>query len=93
MTTFCTYPEPTPFSDWPDCKLELHCCKGTVVVPVRLLAARHGDLTFARVLSRLRCDRCGDRPAEVYLCAGHRRHSGGASADWVIELLRAGDGV
>ena len=24
-------------SDWPDCCLELHCCRGATVYPVRLL--------------------------------------------------------
>ncbi len=33
--------------DWPDCLLELHCCKGKTVYPVRLLAERSGNLTFA----------------------------------------------
>jgi len=75
--------------EWPDCRLELQCCKGTVLVPVRLLATQFRDATFGQVLPRLRCDRCGKKPAEIYLCAGHRRHQGGAPADWAIELTLA----
>jgi hypothetical protein len=84
---------PPPFrlghrlSDWPACGLELHCCKGVVIWPVRLLATKHGDLTFGQVIARLRCERCGGRPAQVYLCAGHRVHVSGAAADWAIELV------
>jgi hypothetical protein len=73
-------------SDWPDCQLELQCCKGTTIVPVRMLANSHADRTFAEVLSRLRCQKCGKSPAPVYLCAGHRESSGGAPADWAVEL-------
>ena len=84
---------PPPFrphqrlSDWPGCILELHCCKGTTRYPVRLLASRHGDCTFAQVLGRLRCGQCHNKPAPVYLCAGHREHAGGAPPDWAIELV------
>jgi hypothetical protein len=86
---------PPPFrldhhlSDWPECRLELQCCKGTMIFPVRLLAQRHGNRTFAGVLARLRCDRCGGRPAPVYLCAGHRQHNWGGAPDWAIELVPA----
>ena len=44
---------PPPFrpahrlSDWPDCCLELHCCRGATVYPVRLLIKNSGDRTFA----------------------------------------------
>jgi len=84
---------PPPFrldhrlSDWPNCRLELQCCKGTVVAPVRLLATQHGNVTFAHLLSRLRCGQCRGKPAAVYLCAGHRRNTGGGGADWAIELV------
>jgi hypothetical protein len=39
------------------------------------------------LLSRMRCSKCGRPPAPVYLCAGHREHTGGASTDWAIELV------
>ena len=86
---------PLPFnphqrlSDWPDCRLEVRCCKGVVIYPVRLIAEQHGDRTFAAVLARLRCSRCGSRPAPVYLCAGHRSFCGGADPDWAVELVPA----
>ena len=86
---------PPPFrpehrlSDWPDCSLELCCCKGTTVYPVRLLASQHGNPTFEQLLVRLRCKRCRGKPAPVYLCAGNRQHSGGAAADWAVELVSA----
>jgi hypothetical protein len=31
-------------SDWPDCRLELHCCRGTTSLPLRLLSKKHGDI-------------------------------------------------
>ncbi len=33
--------------DWPECHLELNCCRGQTVLPVRLLMRNHGNLTFA----------------------------------------------
>ena len=76
-------------SNWPGCSLELHCCKGIVLYPIRVLLAQRGDRSFAAVLSSLRCRRCGQRPAPVYLCAGHRERLDGAPADWAIELVPA----
>jgi hypothetical protein len=78
-------------SDWPGCFLEIQCCKGVTLLPVRLLLSQHGDRTFKTLIKQLRCDRCGKNPAPVYLCASHfRRASGmGAMADWAIELVGA----
>jgi hypothetical protein len=76
---------PPPFrrqqrlSDWPDCRLELHCCRGQSVYPVRLMLRDHGDRTFAEVLAKLRCRQCGRPPAPVYLCAGTSRAHHGRS--------------
>ena len=84
---------PPPFrlghhlSDWPDCRLELNCCRGQVILPVRLLLNKHGDPTFAALLARLRCGRCKGHPASVFLCAGAREHTGGAPPDWAIVLV------
>lgn len=84
---------PPPFlpthllSDWPDCKLELGCCGGTTLLPVRLLITEHGDRPFAEILTRLRCGKCGGHPAPVYLCAGHREFCWGPAADWAVELV------
>jgi hypothetical protein len=78
-------------SDWPGCFLELQCCKGVTLMPVRLLLSQHGDRTFKTVIKQLRCDRCGKSPAPIYLCASHvRRAKGmGAMADWAVELVGA----
>jgi len=75
--------------DWPACFLELHCCKGKSVYPVRLLAERRGNFTFAETLTRLRCDRCRRKlQGPVYLCASPQREfQGGAAPDWSIELV------
>src|ERR1700722_14151515 len=59
---------PPPFrpdnrlSDWPDCRLGLTCCRGAVLLPVRLLIAWHGDAAFGRLLTRLRYGQCGGKP-------------------------------
>jgi hypothetical protein len=75
-------------SDWPECCLEVHCCKGTVMFPTKLLIERHGDRTLVAVLKNQRCSHCGKPPAPVHLCAGwHRSHVGGAAPDWAIELV------
>ena len=74
-------------SDWPECRLELHCCTGAKLLPTRLLATQQGNITFEAVLGRLRCQRCRKPPAPVYLCAGHRRFNYGAPPDWAIELV------
>ena len=47
---------PIPFcldhhlSNWPECSLEMHCCTGSVVFPVRLMMRQRGDVTLAAVL-------------------------------------------
>jgi hypothetical protein len=74
-------------SDWPDCRLELNCCRGQVIIPVQLLMRQQGDMTFAAILARLRCQRCKGAPIPVYLCAGGREYAGGAEPDWAIELV------
>jgi len=73
--------------DWPDCFLEITCCKGTSLWPVRLLAKR-GNPTFRETLARLRCKAGGGRPrGPVYLCAGQvRAFSGGGPPDWSIQI-------
>jgi hypothetical protein len=50
---------PPPFrlqhrlSDWPDCQLELRCCKGITLYPVRLMIEQRGDVSFGELLPRL----------------------------------------
>jgi hypothetical protein len=89
---------PAPFRldqrllDWPDCRLELQCCKGTVLAPVRLLATQHGNVTFGHLLSRLRCGRCRRKPRAVYLCAGPRRAAARlGDRTGVARIVRAGE--
>jgi hypothetical protein len=57
--------------DWPRCSVELHCCRGAVVYPVVMLRERCGNITFANLLARLRCEKCRRfQPAPVYLWPG-----------------------
>ena len=65
---------PPPFrtdhrlSDWPACRLELNCCRGQTIVPLRLLATQYGDPTFAVVTGILweRARLRPDIPETVY---------------------------
>jgi hypothetical protein len=75
--------------DWPDCNLDLQCScgAGTTTYPCKLLASRHGNRTFADVLPRLRCKRCGQAPREIYLVAGFQREiAPGPDPDWSLPL-------
>jgi hypothetical protein len=45
------------------------------------------------VVDRMRCAARSKQLAPVNLCTGHREHSGGASADWAIELVPRRRGV
>lgn len=74
--------------DWPNCRIEMRCgaCGSTVLSPTKLLAERHGNQTFAEVLGRIKCRRCGIPPESVFLCAGNRTQHGGPPPDWAIEL-------
>jgi hypothetical protein len=65
----------------------MHCCKGVSLYPTKLLIEKRGDLLIRLAVDKLRCAACGKKPAPVYLCAGHREHSGGSPADWAIELV------
>lgn len=80
-------------SDWPECRLELHCPSGSgrcVDFPVRLLL-QSGDRPFGDVLAKLRCKCCGGKPAPVYLVAGltRRPDRGGPPPCWAVELTSA----
>ena len=52
-------------------------------------AKRSGNLTFAELLARLRCEKCRRKmPGPVYLCASqHREFQGGAAPDWSLEVV------
>ena len=78
--------------DWPNCWLELRCiCPNTSMYPLKLMAKRHGNLTFSKVLEKVVCSKCRRRPYIVHLCASpHRVHgSGGPEPDWSIPLRSA----
>jgi len=76
--------------EWPACVVELHCCGGSVGLPVRLLMQRKGDITFETLLKRLRCKRCGkSKPAPVLVAGHHRTARYGPTADWAVELVSA----
>jgi hypothetical protein len=77
------------FFDWPECALELACCKGVTLMSLRRLFLKQGDCTFTDLLRKLHCGKCGNHPAVVYLCASHFRqgNSLSATADWAIELV------
>ncbi len=77
-------------SDWPDCTLELRCpCSPRItLIPMRLLAERHGDRPFRAVLEALRRSTCRGKPGPVHLIAGRSRtFMGGAPPDWALELV------
>jgi hypothetical protein len=52
-------------SDWPNRGVEVICCKGTTMIPVKMLLRDHGDRTFQDLLARLRCSRCRGWPKRV----------------------------
>ena len=57
------------------------------MMPTRLLSSRHGDVTFAALLRRLRCGKCKVPPASIYLCAGQREYQHGGQPDWAVQLI------
>ena len=84
---------PPPFrhqarlSDWPDCFLHLYCCRYTTP-SVRSFLDQLGNMRFAELIERLRCQQCRQAPAPVYLCASHHMEAcGGPSPDWAVELV------
>lgn len=63
-------PWDTPISELSNWWLLLTCqCMGSghSAYPLRLMAARVGwDMTLRMVVPRLRCEKCGERPAEIW---------------------------
>ena|GEM_PF-5905041 len=50
--------------DRPECRLEITCCRGRVLYPMRLLALRKGNVTFEEGgLATIRFDDDGVRTA------------------------------
>jgi hypothetical protein len=59
-------PWDVPISELPAFSLEIVCCKGTTVLPLRLVAARHGwELPLRTVVEHLTCDACKRAPESV----------------------------
>ena len=84
---------PPPFhredrlTDWPDCVLHLYCCRYTTS-SVKGFLTKLGDVRFSELVTRLRCQVCGQAPAPAYLCASaHREACDGPSPDWAVELV------
>jgi hypothetical protein len=51
--------------DWIGCD----CCKGTVWVPFRMIRAKLpmlSAMTLDELGAKMRCDKCGNRPARYY---------------------------
>ncbi len=54
---------------WPGHWLTVRCaCGRTSHLPTKMLARQHGDQAkLAKLVARLRCERCGARPIEAEL--------------------------
>ena len=57
------------------------------LLPTRMLATAHGDVTFGVLIRRLRCGKCKVPPATIYLCAGQREYLHGGQPDWAVQLI------
>ena len=71
--------------------LELECCAGTTLLPVRLVIERQGGRrTLRHVLDRLKCQRCGGPPRRAWLNETHSRvFHHGAEPGWSVRLIPA----
>lgn len=68
--------------------LEVTCCKGIVMYPLRLMTLRHGDATIGQVVDRLRCKKCKGPPKSVILHENHQTVDyGGSKAGWAVRLV------
>jgi hypothetical protein len=47
-----------------------------MMYPVKLLLQERGDMTFDALIARMKCGKCGNKPAPVYLGASHHRTCG-----------------
>lgn len=62
-------PMDVPLDELSEWWLRITCgCRGRRDYPLRLMAAKRGwKTTLGRVLPRLRCEKCGERPSSVVL--------------------------
>ena len=74
------------------CWLELRCCDGTTLLPLRDMGA-DDRRTLADVLVRLRCRMCRGRPTEVTLLESPQQPPAayGGRPPWRLMLIDAGE--
>ena len=72
--------------------LELHCCGGTILLPLKLIARQYGQShRLGDILLRMRCKVCRGKPARAYLNeTPHRTDCHGAPPGWSLQLIPAG---
>jgi hypothetical protein len=96
--SFEPFPQAVPWdksiSELTNWWLAVDCCRGTVRMPLRLMAAERGwQLTLREVVRHLRCSQCGQRPKTV---AFEPRSSNDRDAQrhlLVVESVPTRDGV
>jgi hypothetical protein len=76
-------------ADLDDCWLELHCCAGVTLLPVRLIRQRRGDdERLAEILPRLACKLCKSPPRRAWLNETPHRVAGkGPEPGWAVQLI------
>lgn len=69
--------------------LELHCCGGTTILPVRLIVKRQGGRhRLGDVLDRMKCQLCRGGPVRAYLNeTPNRTPNHGAPPGWSVQLI------
>jgi hypothetical protein len=81
-------PRGTRLSALVTCWIEISCCKGKVLYPVKLMLRRHPDMRLGYAVDRLRCGRCKGPPREVWLNQVQQRENCmGAPPGWSVRLL------
>lgn len=76
--------------------LELHCCGGATLLPVRLILQRRGDRErLAGILPRLSCKLCKGPPVRAWLNETPSRTAccNGAPPGWSVQLIPAAAGI
>ena len=69
--------------------LELHCCGGTTLLPIRLIRAKRDDSeTLTEILVKLHCKLCGGPPRRAWLNETPHREAGkGLEPGWSVQLI------
>ena len=73
--------------------LEVNCCKGTTLLPFRLMAQQRGrEVRLRDILTRLHCKSCGRSPTTAYLNeTPNRTNQHGAPPGFSVQLIPAPD--